>query len=187
MFVYLKSKIRKDKSRGFTLIELVVSVSIIVTLTSMVLPSINNVRKQSRDTARAFTMRELQSSLDDYFDENGRSHQPIVIGSQPGNVNDCTPTYSADNWIPGLAPKYIRALPADPTGKPTKVSALCSSMDGEYVYMSPLGGASYLLLSYCAPESASAYNITNPMYDPTRATWAWKICGGVSSAACDAL
>lgn len=54
-------------TRGFTLIEILVSISIISLLSSVILSSVNSARKNARDSKRISSIRELQTGLELYF------------------------------------------------------------------------------------------------------------------------
>jgi|SRR3989344_2600351 len=65
MLTYLKKT-----TRGFTLIELLVVIAIIGVLASIVLASLNNARKKSRDARRITDIKQLQLALELSFDAN---------------------------------------------------------------------------------------------------------------------
>lgn len=80
---------------GFTLIELLVVIAIIGVLASIVLASLNNARRKSRDARRITDIKQLQLALELYFD--GQSNQyPTALSA--------------------LAPTYIPVISADPLG-----------------------------------------------------------------------
>lgn len=58
------------ESRGFTLIELLVVIAIIGLLASVVLASLNTARKKGRDARRVADLKELQTALELYYDDN---------------------------------------------------------------------------------------------------------------------
>ena len=58
------------KNRGFTLIELMVVITIIGLLASAVLASMSNSRKSARDASRVQAVKELQKSLELYRNAN---------------------------------------------------------------------------------------------------------------------
>ncbi len=55
------------KSRGFSLIELLVVVSIIGVLASLVIGSLHDIRIRARDTRRLADMKSIQTSLELYY------------------------------------------------------------------------------------------------------------------------
>ena len=80
------------RQKGFTLIELLVVIAIIGVLASVVLASLNNARKKSRDARRIADVKQIQLALELFFDAN----------------------QSYASSTAGLAPTYIPVVPADP-------------------------------------------------------------------------
>lgn len=79
---------------GFTLIELLVVIAIIGLLSSVVMASLNTSRIKARDSKRIQDLRQLQTALVLYYDDNT---------SYPNALSD-------------LVPNYIRVLPVPPPG-----------------------------------------------------------------------
>lgn len=102
------------RSRGFTLIELLVVIAIIGLLSSVVLASLNSARQKGRDARRIADIKQLQTALELYYDQNGT--YPIA-----------TANTVATN-LSGLAPTYIPVLPADTnTATPYAYESLTSA------------------------------------------------------------
>ncbi|MFA6257832.1 MAG: type II secretion system protein [Candidatus Paceibacterota bacterium] len=139
--------------KGFTLIELLVVVAIIGLLSSVVLASLNSSRAKTRDAKRLSELRQIVNALELYAIDNGG------IYPSTGNMNNvyidlgCPQTITAlpdlktADWVPGLAPTYIPALPQDP--KPI------SSGAGGGCYMYSSNGNKYLLSAYGTVEASS--------------------------------
>ena len=84
--------------KGFTLIELLVVIAIIGVLASVVLASLNNARKKSRDARRITDIKQVQLALELYFDGQASPSYPDTIYSNAA-----------------FTPKYIQSVPTDPT------------------------------------------------------------------------
>ena len=59
-----------SKRTGFTLVELLVVISIVSLLSSVVLASLNSARSKSRDARRVADLKQLQLALELYYDAN---------------------------------------------------------------------------------------------------------------------
>ena len=106
--------LRNKKSvSGFTLIELLVVIAIIGILATVVLASLNNARRKSRDARRVTDIKQVQLALELYFDGVGNN-------SYPTGTATCTPSPGAlaadDNYNlqPLVTSGYIAVLPRDP-------------------------------------------------------------------------
>jgi len=106
--------------RGFTLVELMIVITVIAILAAIAVASFTRVQKQARDTKRKADVRALQTALQVYFTEKGAypiSASPTII-TTPLNVLT-TPT------------AYISTLPTAPGGTTgTNVSYMYISSDG---------------------------------------------------------
>jgi prepilin-type N-terminal cleavage/methylation domain-containing protein len=67
--------------KGFTLIEILVSVGIIALLSSVILSATNSARKNARDAKRVASIREMQTGLELYY--NTYAHYPDSDGGGP--------------------------------------------------------------------------------------------------------
>jgi prepilin-type N-terminal cleavage/methylation domain-containing protein len=101
---------------GFTLVELMVVVTIIAILSSILFASFGDARAQSRDKARMTALKELQLSIELYKAQNGTyPTQGCGSGTQfagPGSATDSSFS-SCVTYITGLVPDFISVLPAD--------------------------------------------------------------------------
>ncbi|MCX6820049.1 MAG: type II secretion system protein [Candidatus Adlerbacteria bacterium] len=81
-------------TEGFTLIELLVVIAIIGILASIVMVNLASARKKTRDAKRISDIKNLQLSLEEYYNDNLK--YPTVLGS--------------------LIPNYLPNIPYDPNG-----------------------------------------------------------------------
>ena len=83
--------------KGFTLVELLVVISLIGVLATLILANLNAARERGRDAVRKSDLRNIQTALRLYYNDNGG--YPIAGG---------LPAWGT-SWIP-----YMNILPADP-------------------------------------------------------------------------
>ena len=74
---------RNTRSKGFTLVEIMIVVVIIGLLAAMAIPAFQKVRTSSQDKAVLNNARQLAAAADQYFLENGVSSvtQSTLVGS----------------------------------------------------------------------------------------------------------
>src|SRR3954471_10258356 len=70
----------KTNQKGFTLIELMVVMSIIGLLASIMLVTFVNARRKARDTSRIATMKQIYTALELYFNNYG--FYPVANASE---------------------------------------------------------------------------------------------------------
>lgn len=102
-------------SAGFTLIEIIVTISIVAILAGAI--SINAIEssKRSRDTKRQADLRALQTAVELYKQKNGRYPAGCnSVGSWSGQADGMYAcTNGTTQYIVGLIPEYIPTLPTD--------------------------------------------------------------------------
>jgi len=96
--------IMKKNANAFTLVELLVVVSIIGVLTTLVAANLNSARERARDAQRKSDLRSIQTALRLYYNDNGE--YPAGSGSISGVV-------WGEEWSLGTT-VYMNILPADP-------------------------------------------------------------------------
>ena len=92
-----------SRRSGFTLIEVLVTATIITVLTAIGVVSYTNINKRSRDTKRRSDMEQIRSALEMYRADNG-SYSNTGGGSWT----------NASNLSLSLVSSYMSAIPNDP-------------------------------------------------------------------------
>ena len=108
----MKQRLRQ---RGFTMIELLVAISIIGILISVLVVSFDGARNSSRDKAMQAELKELQLAIELYRAQNGAFPVPETAGTC-GDPFSAEP-YGTDStcpidYIQGLVPEFVPSLPS---------------------------------------------------------------------------
>lgn len=101
-------------SRGFTLIEILVVLLIIGTLSAVVFANFSDARVSAKNKALKSDLKELQLSLELYKSQNGNYPDIGVCGSTSSGVSmarSLDAACSTINIIAGLSPDFIDKLP----------------------------------------------------------------------------
>lgn len=119
----MRSFLKKTTDKGFTLVELLVTIAIIAILTAIIIGGLNGSRKKSRDAQRQVDLAKVQVVLEAYREVNGS--YPLNSACDPGDNSEWSgpgPATlggnfmdSCDDYIPGLVPSFLPSLPLDPT------------------------------------------------------------------------
>lgn len=130
---------------GFSIIELLVVITIISILAGTLYYNLSAGSAQSRDAERQAELRNLQSAIELYRNDNGRYPEGCNgAGSWSGQVGTAYACATGGAYIVGLAPEYITTLPQDPR--------LNGSQSG-YVYTTNADGSVYKLMAKNTVES----------------------------------
>ena len=112
----MTSRIKK----GFTLVELLVVVSLIGVLATLVIANLNSARERARDANRKSDLRNIQTALRLYYNDNGR-----YPASASASIVACPTTCVwGSPWTNGSV-TYMGTLPDDPL----------STQDYQYTYI----------------------------------------------------
>lgn len=166
----------RRRSRGFTLVEIIVAVTIISILASITFLAYPQITKRMRQTERRADIHQIQQALERYYGANGHypygstavgqsgvniaamtSLKPETISPPPGNCNaTCT----------GVAPAKVisevhrmKASEVPPSGIFSYVSDsyFCTAVDSN---LCPAGGESYVYTPL--EEDGSNFGCENP-------------------------
>ena len=133
--------IRNGTTKGFTLVELLVVISIISLLSSIVFTSLNSARAKARDAKRLSDLNQIYLALQQYFDANGY----LPVTSSYGEAKPGGWDYSSQGqFLPFLQTGgFFSKVPVDPINDGT----------GDVYY----GGSGYSYAYYCyASENSLA-------------------------------
>ncbi len=155
---------------GFTLIEILVAVSIIGILSAVIAVNSIDSGKQSRDTERQADLRTLQSAIELYKNKYGRYPAQCAGGSggwsgqqstnfacSGGDTQYIVGHVDVNDWDGdgditerfSFAPEFISVLPIDPKK---------GTGDYGYVYRTNANGTVYKLMAMNSVESESVSN-----------------------------
>jgi len=120
--------VRRDAQRGFTLVEMLVVITIIGLIMALVGPRVLNYLSESKVKTARIQIESLSSALDLFYLDNGRyptsAEGLAALVQRPANSGSWNGPYLKS-----------AAVPPDPWGRP-------------YLYKSPAGGAPYEIASY---------------------------------------
>lgn len=155
-----KQNFRMNGWAGFTIVELLVVLSIMSIALSIGLALFGKSQRDSRDDKRIASMKQIQNALDLYNNDHKEYSKTTFSGGEYQWQGTCSDYGSfgvtgASGYIPNLASEYIAVLPKDP-GVETR--------DHCYIYKSD--GKDYKLKAHLTVESlcddADADNIADP-------------------------
>ena len=139
-----------NKIRGFTLLELLVVISIIGILSSMAIVSLNGARMKARDALRKADMAQLRTALALYYDDHNQYPDCSATWSPNnpltyfGATNNCYNTVLTSAISGGTHP-ILSPMPKDPLNPMNDDTV---SLNYLYRYVSSPQGREYILVYY---------------------------------------
>lgn len=170
-------KFNLNNSKGFTLVEIMVVVTIIGILAAVLFTNFDDARKQARDKSRMTSLKEVQLSVELYRAQYGRYPAqgcgtagsdfagPGPAGS--GSFASCVDYIIGHTAGVNFTPDFMSSLPMDPLSENV-------SNKGFY-YQTNANGTSYKLMAYDVVE---ALNVTSPDDEFARCPSASGGCSG---------
>lgn len=124
-----------NRTQGFTLVELLVSLTIIGILSSIVFATFSSSQAQARDQQRQVAVKEMQLAMERYYNQNG-------FYPELGTDSDCNfeddaqqaDSTACENYIEGLVPDYIDELPGANSDYQYKYQIDASAEPSEYKF-----------------------------------------------------
>ncbi|MEK7167520.1 MAG: prepilin-type N-terminal cleavage/methylation domain-containing protein, partial [Patescibacteria group bacterium] len=142
-----------EEEKGFTLVEVLVVISIIMLLSSIAFTSFKSIRSKARDAQRIVEIKQLQTALELYYEKNG--HYPVSrnCGAPAPYAYWCTSLQSlipeSGRWIKNYGSVamegYLSHDPLDPLQKEPLVFRSLTANTNVILYYAPTGGQSYML------------------------------------------
>jgi prepilin-type N-terminal cleavage/methylation domain-containing protein len=77
------------KQNGFTLVEILVVVAIVAIIGTLSAVAVNSARSKQRDATRLSNIRQMQSALEDYFNENNTYPSGELLPLGDALVSSC--------------------------------------------------------------------------------------------------
>ena len=149
-FIFARREKRKflSKAKGFTLIELMVTITIITILTGVGVVVYSRAQMRARNGRRKADMSGIQTALELYASENN--------GNYPAH-GTWARSYDADPWIPGLRPIYIKSIPKE-THHGASRHYHYATTSGSVVWRNCFGNeaGTYVLLMHMESESGKS-------------------------------
>lgn len=110
---------RRPDGRGFTLLELVITMAIVAVLAAAALPMSENAVKRRQELELREALRNIRSAIDDWkddFDQAVAAKKIIPSINDTGYPENLEQLTEGNDWN-GLYPykrKYLRRIPVDP-------------------------------------------------------------------------
>ena len=103
---------RASKSRGFTLVELIIATTLLLILTSLALPLARVVIKRERERDLRRALWSIRDAIDRYKDAGDQGKFQIKVGSEGYPPDLQTLVDGVD--VGGKKLKFLRRIPVDP-------------------------------------------------------------------------
>ncbi len=137
--------------RGFTLVEMLVVVSVVGILASIIYANFGEARSSVRDDIRKSSIKELELAVRLYKAQNGTYPLGCRGSGQwsggTGGTYTCSP--ATDPYIVGLAPEFLASLPVDPKANSGTNNGILYWSDGvDYKILVNLSVEEKLVSSY---------------------------------------
>ena len=94
-------------NRGFSLVELLVVITIIGVLVALIIPGVNMVREQGRQTTCLYNQRQISTAITGY--EMAKRHLPGVINLTNKGVANNFPRGAFYTWVEAIFPYLDRS------------------------------------------------------------------------------
>lgn len=154
--------------KAFTLIELLLVLSVIGLILTLSFTSYGNTQKAARDAKRKADLEQIRAALEQY--KSVKNAYPSTVGSWYGRCSGSDVV--TNDYVPNLVPDYIPQLPREPR-ESSEFKPCGNPANSCYRYRSD--GVQYKIIAHCGVESqvtVSGSTVTctitdkDPYYDP---------------------
>lgn len=102
----LQSLGKSNRTRGFTIVELLIVIVVIAILAAITIVAYNGIQQRARDAERVSEVKALRTAIEMYAADTGA--YPSVGSDNAG--------YSVSSLAAALVPTYLQAIPLPPSG-----------------------------------------------------------------------
>ena len=107
---------KRRRQRGFTLVELIVSFTIMALLTSMAVPLAAYKVKRDKERELRYVLREMRDAIDAYKDASTKGLIDVKLGTEgyPETLEILVEGVKLSQSADGKKIKFLRRIPRDP-------------------------------------------------------------------------
>lgn len=154
-------KTRREKGRGFTIVELLIVIVVIAILAAISIVAYNGIQERAKVSSIQSSLNDINKLVSMHYAEKGAYPIRSAWVAQADSTKD--------TFIPGLVPEYTGSLP--------RATALTGG-NGTFYYRTDATGTEYKLLylypsTESLPGSVANNSTVQAQLDPSRPTRGW--------------
>lgn len=147
-------------TKGFTLVELLVAMSVIALLMAITIVSYDSLTKNARDAQRKSDLKQIQSGLEQYYRDQGfypaSSPSPLTAGAVMTNLigNPASPAPSPQT--------YLKEVPGEAVDSTHPYLYVPSTINASYCLFAEMENASNVSLTTGCSSGDYNYSVSSP-------------------------